>query len=73
MSVINFLAIYEWFFKSFQVDSDTKLIKKLEEEGYKYAMLVKRDWIYALFLSWWRIPLILIIAGLNMYLLYANL
>lgn len=70
---INFIRIYEFIFKSFDVSSDTRMIKKIEAEGQKYAMIVKRDWIYALLISWWRMPAVLLIALANCILLYLNL
>jgi len=70
---INFIKIYQFIFKSFDVSSDTKMIQKIEAEGQRYAMIVKRDWIYWLLISWWRMPTVLLIATANCILLYLNL
>lgn len=50
--MINFLRIYEFFFKSsFNVRWDTDLIKWYWKDWHKYALVIKRSWIYWLYQS----------------------
>jgi len=70
--MINFRKIFEFFFKSFDVAGDTKLIEKLELDWNRFLMVIKRHWIYSI-LNSWRVILVIIIALGNIYLLtYAN-
>ncbi len=65
---INFRSIIEWIFSSFDVAGDTKLLQKLEKDGVRFLMIVKKHWIYSLLISW-RIIFVIIIACINIYLL----
>lgn len=67
--MFNYLSLYQWAFKSFNVSEDTSLVRKLVAENVRFAMVVKRSWIYAAFISW-RFVLIAGIAVLNAYLLF---
>lgn len=65
---INFSNIITWFFKSFDIAGDTKLLEKLEKDEVRFLMIIKKHWIYSIMMSW-RVLLVLIIACINIYLL----
>lgn len=67
--MINFRSIFEFLFKSFDIAWDTKLIEKLEHDGVRFLMLIKRHWIYGILHSW-RVIFVLVIAFINAYLLF---
>lgn len=69
--MINFRKIIEFLFKSFDISWDTKLIEKLESEGIRFLMLIKRHWIFWILKSW-RVVSVLIIAFINAYLLFSE-
>ncbi len=66
--MLNFRKIFEFLFKSFDISWDTKLIEKLELDGVRFLMIIKRHWIYWIIHSW-RVLFVLIIAFINSYLL----
>lgn len=59
--MIPFDRIYSFFFKSFNIDSETETIIRLKEEWVKEMMIIKRSWIFALKTIW--IPMFLIAIG----------
>lgn len=66
--MIPFHKIYTWLFRSFRIDSETSMVQGLINEGVKSIIIIKRSWIYALFLSW--IPIVLFfLTLLNIYIL----
>lgn len=65
---INFSGIVSWMFKSFDISGDTKLLKKLEKNGTRFLMIIKKHWIYSILISW-RAFFVFIIACINVYLL----
>lgn len=65
---INFRSAFEFLFKSFDISGDTKMIEKLESDGIRFLMIVKRHWLYAIVNSW-RVIFVIIIAFINAYLL----
>lgn len=65
---INFRWAFEFLFKSFDISGDTKLIEKMEDEGIRFLMLIKRHWVYAVWHSW-RVLVVAIITLINIYLL----
>lgn len=67
--MINFRSIFEFLFKSFDIAWDTKLIEKLEHDGVRFLMVIKRHWIYGILHSW-RVLFVLVIAFINAYLLF---
>lgn len=67
-SMINFRWVIEFLFKSFDISWDTKLIEKLESEGVRFLVVIKRHWIYGV-LNSWRVIFVLVIAFINAYLL----
>ncbi len=56
--MIPFDKIYSWLFKSFNISGETELISRLVRDGYTHIMIVKRSWIFALFMLW--IPLVIL-------------
>lgn len=60
--MIPFHKIYSWFFKSFSIHSEISLIDKITDMGYKHIMLVKRSWIFILFVLW--MPLLVFLMSL---------
>jgi len=65
--MIPFHRIYSWFFKSFEIAGETKLVTRLVEDGHQRIMIIKRSWVFALFVLW--IPLcILILSGLSIWI-----
>lgn len=68
---INFRSIVEWMFKSFDIGGDTKLLRKLEKEGTRFLMIIKKHWIYSILISW-RILFVVLIACANAYLLVSS-
>lgn len=60
--MIPFHKIYGWLFKSFSIDSEITLIDRLVESGYQHIMLVKRSWIFILFVLW--MPLIVFLLSM---------
>lgn len=67
--MINFRSVFEFLFKSFDIAWDTKLIEKLEHDGVRFLMVIKRHWIYGILHSW-RVLFVLVIAFINAYLLF---
>lgn len=65
---INFSRITTWIFKSFDITGDTKLLKKLEKDGVRFLMIIKKHWIYSILMSW-RVFFVVAIACINIYLL----
>ena len=65
---INFSSVIAWAFKSFDISGDTKLLEKLEGDGNRFLMVIKKHWVYAIIVSW-RIIFVVIIACANVYLL----
>lgn len=59
--MIPFHKIYAWLFKSFSIGEETKLVDRLLAQWYTKMMIIKRSWIFILYIFW--IPLI--IAGLS--------
>ncbi len=59
MIMIPFHIIYSWLFKSFNIGWETTLIDRLTSEWYTRIMIVKRSWIFALFVLW--IPLMILL------------
>lgn len=57
-----------WMFKSFDISGDTKLLEKLEKDGARFLMIIKKHWIYSILISW-RILFVVAIACANVYLL----
>ncbi|OIP51985.1 hypothetical protein AUK10_04220 [Candidatus Gracilibacteria bacterium CG2_30_37_12] len=55
-------------FKSFDISGDTKLLEKLEKDGDRFVMIIKKHWIYSIIISW-RIFFVILIACVNVYLL----
>lgn len=69
--MINFRKVVEFLFKSFDISWDTKLIEKLEQDGVRFLMIIKRHWIYGVLHSW-VVFFVVIIAFLNAYLLFSD-
>ncbi len=65
--MIPFDRIYSFFFKSFNIDSETETIERLMKEWIKEIMILKRSWIFALKTIWIPI-LLLIIGGMNIFI-----
>lgn len=65
--MIPFHIIYSWLFKSFNISGETELIDRLINDGYQKLMIVKRSWIFALFVLWLPI-VILFLSGLSIYI-----
>lgn len=65
---INFSSIITWFFKSFDIAGDTKLLEKLEKDGVRFLMIIKKHWIYSILMSW-RVLVVLAVTCINVYLL----
>ncbi len=65
---INFSRIITWMFKSFDIAGDTKLLEKLEKEGVRFLMIIKKHWIYSILISW-RVVFVVAIACVNVWLL----
>gem|GEM_PF-1700835 len=66
--MLNFRVIIEWFFKSFDISRDTKMLEKLQTEGETFVMVIKRHWMYGV-LGSWRVLAVVIVACVNVYLL----
>lgn len=69
--MLNFRSTFEFLFKSFDISGDTKLIEKLELDGIRFLMLIKRHWIFWVLKSW-RVLVVIIIAFINSYLLFSE-
>ncbi len=65
---INFSRIITWMFKSFDIAGDTKLLEKLEKDGTRFLMIIKKHWIYSILISW-RVIFVILIEISNVYLL----
>lgn len=64
--MIPFDKIFSWLFKSFNISGETLLIDRLISEWYQEFMIIKRSWIFALFMLW--IPLaILGLSGVSVF------
>lgn len=57
--MIPFHKIYAWLFKSFSIGEETRLINRLREQWYEKMMIIKRSWVFILYIVY--IPLILCI------------
>lgn len=68
---IPFYKIYKYFWKTFDVSDDAKLIDKLKKEKKKEAIVVKRSWLYWLAISWILI-ITLFVSFFNVYNLYKS-
>ncbi len=68
---INFRNIYEFFFKSFNISLDTKMLETIKKEWVKHVLIIKRSWIFGLFESWILLIIFLIMLT-NCYLLFKN-
>lgn len=68
---INFGNIITWFFKSFDIAGDTKLLEKLEKDGIRFLMIIKKHWIYSILMSW-RVVFVIVMACANVYLLVSS-
>ncbi len=55
-------------FKSFDIAGDTKLLEKLEKDGTRFLMIIKKHWIYSILISW-RVIFVILIEISNVYLL----
>lgn len=72
VSMIPFHSIYTWLFKSFRISGETELVDRLIAEGYTRIMIVKRSWIFALFVLW--IPVVIVLLSmLSIYIAYISI
>lgn len=69
MSLINFRTIYEKLFSSFDVAADTKMVEELEKDWVEKLMIIKRSWIFWLFISWMFIVVFALML-INSYLIF---
>lgn len=69
--MITFRKIYELLFSSFRVSNSRDLLNELEQEKTEKIIIIKRSWIYGLFMSFIFI-LIVIILGININLIIIN-
>ncbi len=70
--MIPFHKLYSWLFKSFNISWETIIIDRLISEWYTEFMIIKRSWIFAVFMLW--IPVsILVLAGLSIYIAYSSI
>ena len=69
--MIPFHLLYSWLFKSFRISSETDLVDKLIAEWFRKIMIVKRSWIFALFVLW--LPLFILgLSFLSMWIAYES-
>jgi len=71
MALINFRWAYELIFKSFDVAADTSLVNKLETDWVKKMIIIKRSWLFWLFISWMFVAMFTIML-VNAFLIYIN-
>lgn len=57
--MIPFHKLYSWLFKSFNISWETILIERLINEWHQKYMIIKRSWIFWLFMLW--MPLFVVI------------
>ncbi len=70
--MIPFHKLYSWLFKSFNISGETLLLERLKNEWHSHFMIIKRSWIFALFMLW--IPLfILILSSISVYIAYESI
>lgn len=70
--MIPFNRLYSWLFKSFNISGETALIDRLISEWYEEIMIIKRSWIFALFMIW--LPMaILGLSWLSIYIAYDSI
>lgn len=50
--MIPFHSIYSWLFNSFRIAGETNLIDRLISDGYEKILIIKRSWIFALYVLW---------------------
>ncbi len=67
--MIPFHKIYSAIFKSFNINSETETIERLQNEWVKKFIIIKRSWIFWLAMIWVPV-LILIISLCNIYISY---
>ncbi len=60
--MLPFHKIYSWLFKSFSIHSEISLIDRITDMGYRHIMLIKRSWIFILFVLW--MPLLVFLMGM---------
>ena len=56
--MIPFHLLYSWLFKSFRISGETELIDRLITEWTQNIMVVKRSWIFWIFILW--MPMIIL-------------
>ncbi len=66
--MLNFRAVYEFLFSSFRIDRDTAFVEKLVADGHRFAILIKRSWVYGAFACLHLVPVALI-AIANVFLM----
>lgn len=67
--MLPFHKIYWFFYKSFKIQDDTKIIEDLEKQKIKRVLVIKRSWIYWLIISW-ILPVTTLISWINVYNAY---
>lgn len=70
--MIPFHRIYSWLFKSFSIAGEAKLIERLIWEWYTRMMLIKRSWIFILFVLWEPL-VILLLSILSIWIAYDSI
>lgn len=67
--MIPFHRLYSWLFKSFFIGEETRLVDRLIKQGYDKIMIIKRSWIFILYIFW--IPLLLLmLSGASIWIAY---
>lgn len=55
--MIRFHSLFSFFFKSFRIDSEVQLLKKIQSEWLTEVSIIKRSWVFILLICW--LPLLL--------------
>lgn len=69
--MLNFRKLYEIIFKSFNVAADTEMVEQLENDNIEKMIIIKRSWIFGIFISGKFISMLLIMI-INIYLIHLN-
>lgn len=70
--MLNFRGLFEKLFKSFRPGGDTEMVLKLVEDDIRHVMIIKRYWLYGVFMMWWRLFISFLLSVANLWLAYEN-
>lgn len=67
--MLNFQKIYEWIFKSFRINGSVGLVQIFEQEQIRHLMIIRRSWIYGIFINLLLLLILAVTVANIMYIL----